>query len=93
MFAALTSGKLSGVGLDVWEQEPPETDHPLQGHPAVIATSHIAGVTSESRARVTQMATEAFAKAAAGRVPPRLLILEVRDVIAKRLSTRVRETS
>jgi D-3-phosphoglycerate dehydrogenase len=73
LHAALVSGHLAGAGLDVWEKEPPPPSHPLLSHPSVIASPHTAGVTHESRERVARMAAEAFASAAAGKVPPRLL--------------------
>jgi len=38
-----------------------------------MASPHIAGVTHESRERVATMAAEAFAIAASGKLPPRLL--------------------
>jgi D-3-phosphoglycerate dehydrogenase len=73
LHAALASGHLAGAGLDVWEKEPPGPAHPLLSHPAVMASPHIAGVTHESRERVATMAAEAFAIAASGKLPPRLL--------------------
>lgn len=42
--ALLQSGKFFGVGLDVTEQEPLPTEHPLWKMPNVIITPHIAGV-------------------------------------------------
>ena len=70
---ALEAGHIAGAGLDVWEKEPPGREHPLLSHPAVMASPHIAGVTHESRERVATMAAEAFAIAASGKLPPRLL--------------------
>jgi D-3-phosphoglycerate dehydrogenase / 2-oxoglutarate reductase len=70
---ALVSGQVAAAGLDVWAKEPPQPDHPLLSHPAVLASPHTAGVTFESRGRVARMAAEAFIDAAAGRVPPRVL--------------------
>ncbi|MFC7473603.1 hydroxyacid dehydrogenase [Dankookia sp. GCM10030260] len=70
---ALRSGHLGGAGLDVWEQEPPDPDHPLLGMANVIVTQHTAGVTHESRANITRIAALAFADAAKGRLPPRII--------------------
>jgi D-3-phosphoglycerate dehydrogenase / 2-oxoglutarate reductase len=40
LFAALETGRLGGVGLDVFEPEPPDPSHPLFAHPRVICTPH-----------------------------------------------------
>lgn len=77
--AAVSSFHLRGVGLDVWEHEPPPMDHPLLKYSSVIATPHIAGVAHEARDRVAQMAAKAFISVAAGNLPPRLLNPEVSD--------------
>jgi D-3-phosphoglycerate dehydrogenase / 2-oxoglutarate reductase len=87
LHAALASGRLAGAGLDVWEREPPPATHALLAHPCVIASPHIAGATHESRARVARMAAEAFAEAAGGRPPPRLLNLSVAARFVKRWET------
>jgi D-3-phosphoglycerate dehydrogenase len=55
---ALSSGHLSGAGLDVWDQEPPPLDHPLLAMERVYVTFHTAGVTHEARRNVARMAAE-----------------------------------
>ena len=40
--AALQSGQLSAVGLDVFEDEPLPPDHPLWSLPGAIITPHVA---------------------------------------------------
>ena len=47
--AALESGRLAGVGLDVFEPEPPE-HHPLFDHPDVVLTPHLMGMTRRATA-------------------------------------------
>lgn len=44
----LASGRLLGAGLDVFEQEPLDRSSPLLGRPDLLATPHIAGVTTIS---------------------------------------------
>ncbi|HEX2475918.1 MAG TPA: phosphoglycerate dehydrogenase [Lacipirellulaceae bacterium] len=53
--AALKSGRLAGVALDVYATEPC-TDNPLFGMPGVVCTPHLGASTEEAQ---TQVATEA----------------------------------
>jgi D-3-phosphoglycerate dehydrogenase len=48
LFEALTRGKLSAAGIDVWEQEPCPVDTPLLNMENVVCSSHVAGVTAEA---------------------------------------------
>jgi (S)-sulfolactate dehydrogenase len=61
--AALTSGKLGGAALDVFEHEPLAAGSPLAGCPHLLLTPHIAGVTRESNVRVSFMIAEKVAAA------------------------------
>lgn len=48
LLEALAAGHLAGVGLDVYDPEPPELSDPLIRHPRVIATPHAAFTSEES---------------------------------------------
>jgi D-3-phosphoglycerate dehydrogenase len=54
LYDALTSGKLAGAGLDVFEQEPPPLGHSLFELPNVIIAPHVAGVTREAVDRMSE---------------------------------------
>ena len=49
---ALNSGKVAGAAIDVFEPEPPPTDHPLVGHPLVVVTPHLGASTEEAQISV-----------------------------------------
>ncbi|MEP7358874.1 MAG: NAD(P)-dependent oxidoreductase, partial [Anaerolineales bacterium] len=49
LLAALEAGHLRGAGLDVFDPEPPGTDHPLLLRDDVIASGHVAGATQASK--------------------------------------------
>ena len=49
VFRALTAGRLSGVGLDVFDPEPPRP-HPLYEHPDVVLTPHLMGLSRRATA-------------------------------------------
>lgn len=71
LFAALEAGHIGGAGLDVFEDEPPAPSHPLRGHPLVIATPHVAGVTAGSLVNMGVMAAECIVAVLRGEaVPP-----------------------
>lgn len=55
--AALTSGKISGIGVDAFDPEPPE-DWRITLDPRVIATPHIGGYTDESIERAMSVAVD-----------------------------------
>lgn len=87
LHAALVSGRLSGAGLDVWEQEPPPLDHPLLSLPNVVATFHTAGVTHEARRNNAELAaTQIVALLNTGQRPARLVNPEVWPLARQRIA-------
>jgi phosphoglycerate dehydrogenase-like enzyme len=47
---ALDSGRIAGVALDVFDDEPLSADHPLRSHPHAVLTPHIGYVTRQNYA-------------------------------------------
>jgi len=74
---ALTSRRIAGAGIDVFDVEPPPPDHPLLHLDNVMATPHIAGATVETMYDMTKAAAEQWIGLLRGRVPPRLVNPEV----------------
>ncbi len=50
---ALDNGRLGGLGIDVYDPEPPLVDHPLIGHPRVVHTPHLGASTSAAQRDVS----------------------------------------
>lgn len=59
--AALKSGHLRGAAMDVFDEEPLPPGSPLAHAPNAILTPHIAGITLESNARVSEIVAERVA--------------------------------
>jgi len=68
---ALKEGWIFGAAVDVYSREPPGLDHPLLKLKGVnlILTPHIAGATTESRARIIQVTIENVVRVLRGEKP------------------------
>jgi D-3-phosphoglycerate dehydrogenase / 2-oxoglutarate reductase len=66
--AALESGRLGGVGLDVFDPEPPE-HHPLFDRPDVVLTPHLVGMTRRAAAATFVDAARGVVDVLTGRRP------------------------
>ncbi|GAB4428614.1 MAG: C-terminal binding protein [Anaerolineae bacterium] len=67
--AALESGQLSGLALDVWPTEPPVTLDPLFDHPQVIVTPHTAWYSTHSVRALHQRTAEEAVRVLLGQPP------------------------
>lgn len=56
--AALQAGVIAGAGIDVFEKEPLEKDHPLLACANALLTSHVAWYSESSIPRLQQLAAE-----------------------------------
>jgi D-3-phosphoglycerate dehydrogenase len=64
--SALESGALSGVALDVFEEEPLPADHSLRSNPMAIITPHMAYYSNESEPELVTRVAEEVARALRG---------------------------
>ncbi len=70
---ALETGQLGGVGLDVFDAEPPAGDNPLFNHPRSYFTPHTAGMSEEAMTRMGVQAAENCIAGLRGELEPRVL--------------------
>ncbi len=63
---ALAAGTIGGAGLDVFESEPLEADHPIRQCPNALLTSHIAWYSESSIPRLQRLAAEEVARGLRG---------------------------
>ncbi|NOU97395.1 hypothetical protein GC093_29805 [Paenibacillus sp. LMG 31456] len=69
LLEALKKGKLAGAGLDVFEQEPPENQHPLWELDNVIVTPHMSAHTEDALIAMAVGAAEEIVRVLNGEQP------------------------
>lgn len=74
---ALQEGWIAGAGLDVYEHEPPDANHPLLSLQNVILTPHIATGTRDSIIEKFQAACENFKRVSEGKLPLHVINTDV----------------
>ena len=67
--AALTSGQLGGLGLDVFDEEPPAF-HPIFEHENVVLTPHVMGLSINATRETFRQAARGVADVLEGRPAP-----------------------
>lgn len=88
---ALVRGKLGGAGLDVMDDEPPPSDHPLRTTRGGVMTPHTAFYSVESIHELLVKAVDNVASVLSGRVPAALVNPDVLSSPALRLEADQRE--
>lgn len=82
--AALRSGHLGGVALDVFAPEPIPPSHPLLGEPGALILPHIGGATDDAVRHHSRMIREDMERIARGERPLRCANPSVLDALSLR---------
>ena len=80
LYIALTSGKIAGAALDVFEREPTLSDNPLLKLRNVIATPHIGSATNETRNKMAEIVADNLIAFLNNTIPPNLVNTDVRRI-------------
>lgn len=77
---ALREGWIAGAGIDVFEEEPLDPNHPITAFKNVVLAPHIGSATYETRHRMASLAAENLIAFARGEEPPTLVNKEVLNI-------------
>lgn len=69
LVAALQSGRIGGAGLDVFSIEPAAPDNPLLRLPNVLATPHVAGLSTAAQSRIWEIMADNLDRVERGESP------------------------
>jgi gluconate 2-dehydrogenase len=73
LLEALVNGEIRGAGMDVYEQEPIDPDHPLLKMPNVVTLPHIGSATEKTRLDMAMLAAKNLVQALKGEQPPNIV--------------------
>jgi glyoxylate reductase len=73
LYQALKGGQIWGAGLDVFEKEPVQTDHPLLSLPNVVALPHIGSASKNTRLKMALLAAENLIQGLQGNTPKNIV--------------------
>ena len=91
LIAALESGGIGGVGIDVFANEPLSPDHPLLAMDNTIVTPHLAWYTQEAFERVERQTLESILDILNGNIPRNLKNVSVVEVLGQKQPQRLRK--
>ena len=74
VLAGIEDGPLAGAALDVFEPEPPDFDHPIFRHPAVLTAPHAMAMTQGAMDRMAEVMAEGMAAVLDGERPPLVVV-------------------
>jgi D-3-phosphoglycerate dehydrogenase len=80
LYEIMKEGHIAGAGLDVWEFEPPPSSHKLLKLDNVIASPHTAGITRDSRDKMSEYVATQLLDLFDGKDPARPVNVEVLDI-------------
>ncbi|KHC94004.1 phosphoglycerate dehydrogenase [Thermotoga sp. Mc24] len=81
---ALKEGRIAGAALDVFSEEPPDTNSPLFECPNLITTAHIGAHTKEAIFRMNMMAAQSIVDFFKGRIPRYVVNKEVIRILKEK---------
>jgi D-3-phosphoglycerate dehydrogenase / 2-oxoglutarate reductase len=73
LVAALTEKRIGGAALDVYATQPLAADHPLRRLPNVVLSPHVAGLSRESAAKMSEVAASDVVRVLRGERPVNLI--------------------
>lgn len=73
LVAALQAGRIGGAALDVYAAQPLAADHPLRTLPNVVLSPHVAGLSRESAAKMSEVAATDVVRVLRGERPLHLV--------------------
>lgn len=88
LVAALQAGRIGGAALDVYAAQPLAADHPLRTLPNVVLSPHVAGLSRESAAKMSEVAATDVVRVLRGERPVHLINPEAWEAHQRRRAAR-----